>query len=705
VIKICPTLVVCVLLTSCAAGDDLHNATLWMQRSAERDALCRQSFALAAANLKRALADTTWSAVQEPSSARAELPPAVIVDVDETVLDNHWYEARLVRDGGHYERESWSAWCREEAATAIPGALQFCTLADALGVTVFYVTNRRADVGPATRSNLTALGFPMADDGSTLLPRTDASDKTARREAVAAGHRLLLLIGDSGGDFHASLGGEVESSRAAVEERFADRWGESWIVLPNPMYGSWDDGELAFNSAEQVESRRKVSPAVAAGVSPGSVVRHHLLRSGPMAAWTDMTAAAVWVQTTGPATVQLRYWPRGRPDLARLTESVRADRSGDHIVSFVLNDLEADARTDYELFLDGRRANLPWSLSVTTQPIWKWRGPGDGRPHDPPEFSFLLGSCNYVNDVAFDRPGRPYGAGYTIFESMADVSADFMLWLGDNTYFREADTSSELAMRARYAHTRALPELQRLLGTTHNVALWDDHDYGPDNSDRSFGMKGPAREIFSDYWPDRPRGLPGVPGTFLRMSYGDVDFFLLDNRTFRAPNEAPEGPDKVMLGAEQMSWLKDGLIDSRASFKLIVNGGQMLHPVPDHEDWARYPHERDELLSFLAEQAIKGVVFLSGDRHQSELMRVQWPGAAPWFELTCSPLTAGPAGSDHQSNHATRVEGSWVGERNFGLARLSGAWGDRTLSFSLHDVDGQRLWSRSLHQDELKPGR
>ena len=75
------------------------------------------------------------------------------------------------------------------------------------------------------------------------LPRTDASDKTARREAVAAGHRLLLLIGDSGGDFHASLAGEVESSRAAVEERFADRWGESWIVLPNPMYGSWS-GEV-----------------------------------------------------------------------------------------------------------------------------------------------------------------------------------------------------------------------------------------------------------------------------------------------------------------------------------------------------------------------------------------------------------------------------------------------------------------------------
>jgi alkaline phosphatase D len=701
VIRFLSAFVACVLLSPTAVGDDLHNATLWMQRSAERDALCRQAFALAGTNLARALFDPSWQAVASPSTASADLSPAVIIDVDETLLDNHWYEARLVRDGRHYERESWSAWCREEAATAIPGALQFCTYADSLGVTIYYVTNRRVDVAVATLANLKALGFPVAEDGSTLLPRTESSDKTERRAAVAAQHRVVLLVGDSGGDFDASLAGEVELSRSAVATRFADRWGASWIVLPNPMYGAWAKGELAFSSPGHVEPVASSSGSDAAD----SVSRHPLLRSGPMAAWTDMTAAAVWVQTTGPATVQLRFWPSGQAELARLTEPVRTDRSGDHIASFVLDELEPGARTDYELFLDGRRANLPWPLAVSTQPIWQWRGPGDGKPHDPPEFSFLLGSCNYVNDAPFDRPGRPYGAGHEIFESMADVSADFMLWLGDNTYFREADTSSEAAMRSRYAHTRALPELQRLLGSTHNVALWDDHDYGPDNSDRSFGMKGPVRRIFSDYWPDRPRGLPGVPGTFLRMSYGDVDFFLLDDRTFRAPNDAPPGPDKVMLGREQMSWLKDGLLDSRASFKLIVNGGQMLHPVPDHEDWARYPDERDELLSFLASQAIEGVVFLSGDRHQSELMRVQWPDAAPWFELTCSPLTAGPASSGHRSSHSARVEGSWIGERNFGIARLTGAWGDRTLSFSLHDVDGQELWSHAIHQDELKTTR
>jgi len=676
-------------LSSAVAGDNLFNGTLWMQSSVERDALCRQAYSLALANLSRAMADPSWRAVSSEGDQGADLPLAVIVDVDETVLDNHWYEARLVRDGGRYESESWARWCAEEAATAIPGALQFCQLANDLGVTVFYVTNRRLNVAGATLANLKALGFPVADDGSTLLPRVDTSNKTARRAAVAADYRVVLLMGDAGGDFHEDLAGDVASARAAAATRFADRWGKTWIALPNPMYGGWARGELAYSPAGHTEPPRE------------PVDRHPLLRSGPMAAWTDMTAAAVWLQTEGPASVQLRYWPDGKPQLARLTEAVAADTSIDHIASFVLEGLAPDTTVHYELFLNGARALLPWPLAVHTAPLWQWRGPGGDMPHDPPEMSFLLGSCNYVNDAPFDRPGEPYGAGHQIFEAMADHDADFMLWLGDNTYFREADTSSAGAMRRRYAHTRALPELQRLLGTTHHVALWDDHDYGPDNSDRSFGLKGPARQIFVDYWPDRPRGLPDVPGTFRLMSYGDVDLFLLDDRTFRAPNDAPLGPDKVMLGAEQMRWLKDGLHDSRATFKLIVNGGQMLHPLPDHEDWARYPDEREELLSFLAAEDIDGVFFVSGDRHQSELMFEARAGEAPWYELTVSPLTAGPAGEKYRSTHERQVEGSWVGERNFGLAEVTGEWGDRTLTFSLYDVEGAELWRRAFHQDEL----
>ncbi|MFT7463308.1 MAG: alkaline phosphatase D [Pseudohongiellaceae bacterium] len=676
-------------LSSPRAGDDLFNGTLWMQHSVERDALCRQAYSLALANLTRAMGEPSWCAMEAFVGELGGLPPAVIVDVDETVLDNHWYEARLVRDGNRYESKSWAKWCEEKAATVVPGALQFCQLADRLGVTVFYVTNRRESVAEPTIQNLRDLGFPVRDDGSNVMPRTDSSDKTARREAVAAEFRVLLLVGDAGGDFHEKLAGAVDLARRAAAGPFADRWGKSWIALPNPMYGGWARGELSFSPPDHSEPERVPVPG------------HPLLRSGPMAAWTDTTAAAVWLQMNAPATAQLRYWPEGKPKQARLTEAQSVDGDNDHIASFVLDGLAPGTTTLYELFLNGERALFSWPLAVRTPAIWQWRATEESKPHAPPNLSFLLGSCNYVNDASFDRPGKPYGAGFEIFESMAEMNADFMLWLGDNTYFREGDTSSEGAMRRRYAHTRALPEMQRLLATTHNIALWDDHDYGPDNSDRSFGLKGAANEIFTDYWPDRPRGTPSKTGTFLRMSYGDVDLFLLDDRTYRAPNNAPDSAAKVMLGPAQMRWLKDGLRTSRATFKLVVNGGQMLHPLPDHEDWARYPQEREEFLSFLASEDIEGVLFISGDRHQSELMLEARSGESPWYELTVSPLTAGPAGEKYKSTHDAQVEGSWVGERNFGLAKVTGNWGDRTLKLSLHDVDGQELWTRAFHQSEL----
>lgn len=231
------------------------NATLWQQTAVEYDGLTRGMYALAEVMLDRAVDDSTWTASLEQAEAGVasyrSKPPAVVLDVDETVLDNSPYQARLVLDNQTYGSASWQAWCREAAASAIPGALAFTKAAEAQGVQVIYLTNRDAAVEEPTRANLQALGFPMDADEDVLLtqgeiPEWQASDKTPRREAVAKAYRIVLLIGDNFGDF----AGDVDVSISEREQQaatFSRYWGTRWIVLPNPQYGSWEGATYDFN--------------------------------------------------------------------------------------------------------------------------------------------------------------------------------------------------------------------------------------------------------------------------------------------------------------------------------------------------------------------------------------------------------------------------------------------------------------------------
>ena len=169
-------------------------------------------------------------------------PPAVILDVDETVLDNSESEERSIREGAVYSEARWAEWCHERKATPIPGALEFTRAAAAKGVAVFYVTNRDHALEPATRDNLAKYGFPLGAGPDTVLTRAErpewASDKSSRRSLVARDFRILLLIGDDFGDFVTGARG-TPAARRALDEANAAMWGVKWIALPNPMYGSW----------------------------------------------------------------------------------------------------------------------------------------------------------------------------------------------------------------------------------------------------------------------------------------------------------------------------------------------------------------------------------------------------------------------------------------------------------------------------------
>ena len=220
------------------------NAVLWTQSALEFEASAVQAYRLALLQLEAALADPRWTAAIEQQGDASKLPPAVIVDVDETVLDNSYYQARLIRDNGVFANDTWDSWVAEGRATAVPGALEFSREAAKKGVTIFYVSNRTAKLEEPTRRNLAALGFPLTDGIDTVLvrgerPEWSASGKGPRRAFIAGHYRILMLIGDDLGDFVVDAAGtpSERQSRAAAQ---AEWWGRRWIMIPNPTYGSWE---------------------------------------------------------------------------------------------------------------------------------------------------------------------------------------------------------------------------------------------------------------------------------------------------------------------------------------------------------------------------------------------------------------------------------------------------------------------------------
>ncbi|MEJ2535318.1 MAG: 5'-nucleotidase, lipoprotein e(P4) family [Gammaproteobacteria bacterium] len=235
-------------------------AILWVQTAAEYEANARLVYRAATDRLDEAIADPDWDALAHEAEPGAPgRPPAVILDVDETVLDNSAYQARLVQDGGVYETDSWYAWCEERQARAVPGALAFTRLADARGVRVIYLTNRDHVLEAATADNLRALGFPVPADEDVVLTRGEREDwtsaKTARRAWVAERYRVIMLFGDNLGDFLSPYRVPIEE-RSALVERYGERWGRDWFMLPNPLYGSWESALFWHDYGRSLDERR-----------------------------------------------------------------------------------------------------------------------------------------------------------------------------------------------------------------------------------------------------------------------------------------------------------------------------------------------------------------------------------------------------------------------------------------------------------------
>ena len=244
----------------CNPGHALVNATLWVQSGAEYDANALQTYAAARRQLDAALADPSWSGAEEEKNEDPGQPPAVILDLDETTLDNAAYEARAIRAGTTYDKDMWRKWVAESAAIAVPGAAEFLAYAKSRGVTPFYITNRDFDPEhPGTRRNLELLGFPLTADNLLMRGMREEwkSDKSGRRAFVASTHRVLLLVGDDLNDF-VNARDKSHADREAIMARTASWLGTRWFMLPNPMYGSWDSAAVPAGGTPCEQLQRKI---------------------------------------------------------------------------------------------------------------------------------------------------------------------------------------------------------------------------------------------------------------------------------------------------------------------------------------------------------------------------------------------------------------------------------------------------------------
>lgn len=424
-----------------------------------------------------------------------------------------------------------------------------------------------------------------------------------------------------------------------------------------------------------------------------SFSQRELLQSGPMVGYSEMREVMLWLQTKKEASVKIIYWDTMDPDKKYETNEVKTTSEDAFTAHLIAGNVEPGRRYNYEVLINNKKLKFNYPLEFQSLKLWQWRS-------DPPDFTFATGSCAFINEEPYDRPGKPYGGDYHIFESIYKKKPDFMLWLGDNTYLREVDWNSKSGINKRYTHTRSLPELQPLLASVHHYAIWDDHDFGPDNSDGSFTHKDKTLTAFRNFWCNPSYGVNGNGGITSRFEWGDVEFFLLDDRYFRTADKL-SGENKAYFGDAQLNWLMSALASSRATFKVIVSGGQILNSVPDKDNYSTFPDEREKFLEMLEEQKITGLLFITGDIHLTEITKLERKKLYPLYEFTLSPLTSGVGKFDEKRNTARLNEYS-VKERNFGIFSVKGKKDDRMISLTVYNSNGEPVTAFSVKASELQ---
>ncbi len=461
------------------------------------------------------------------------------------------------------------------------------------------------------------------------------------------------------------------------------------------------------------------------------------ITAGPMLGHITARTAHIWLQGDGPGTIQIEYWPVQDPQQRQIAPAQALDARTDYSLHMELTGLKPETCYGYAVHLDDARADLGEGLVFTTPPMRSAQTP-------PANFTVYLGADAWLGDPDEEDAASPVADDYGLLTALtrairANPRPNFMIWLGDNVNFRAADYDSPWGMNARYRQSRSLVALRPLLRATNHYAVWDDHDYGPAAGNRGFVFKNDSLALFRRYWANPSYGLEELPGIFSRFGYQDADFFLLDDRYYRASDHTVEpsqdinwvrefkewalgsnqltrllgrrylgggpawlGENKTLFGAAQLDWLKQSLLNSPATFKVVVSGNPLFNDGNSGEGWQHFPGEREAFVEWLSLQKIPGLVFLSGGHQHTELIKRERKKNYPLYELSCSPLTASANLADAEQDNPQRLAGTLVTQRNYCSVDVVGPLGGRQLLLRAFNTDGKQLWVRQIEASELR---
>jgi alkaline phosphatase D len=331
---------------------------------------------------------------------------------------------------------------------------------------------------------------------------------------------------------------------------------------------------------------------------------------GPVLGRSSDDGARIWIKASKAATSAVVIGER--PDLqdGRRVSGPDLTAESDFLGIVEVTGLRPATRYFYRILIDDRAGPAAPSSFVTPPP--------DGTAE---RLRFAVTSC----------VGLP-GDAAPAWAELAKVPIDLLLQLGDNVY--AGSTDPEVQRRTYYAH-RAIPAHRGVVARTPSLAIWDDWDYAGNNSDGTAAGKELSLRTFKQLWPNPEYGQSADPGVYFKLSWGDVDFFMLDGRYHRSPNDATDDGQKTMLGPAQLAWLKRELAVSDATFKFLASGGEWQSGGRD-DSWRSFLHERNELFHFIEEHRITGVVLLSGGRHVTAAYQV----LGRFVEVTSGPFGA-----------------------------------------------------------------
>lgn len=407
------------------------------------------------------------------------------------------------------------------------------------------------------------------------------------------------------------------------------------------------------------------------------------LMEGPMIGAVTSDSITFWGRASGEFEVDVEYStdPQFRAPLR--SQAVRATADSDYTVRVTVACLAPATRYYYRLRVDGvadRYRLTPFATHTA--------------PVGAAPFRLAFGSCAR-HQLDAEQP---------VFHAIDAAEPDLFFWLGDNIY---ADSASSWVFAEDYRRQRSIASTLPLMRAVPQLAIWDDHDFGLNNSDVNNPARDASLTAFRNYWANPAFGLPDCPGVFFRYAYGGVDFFLLDGRYYRSPNTDPDGSTKTLLGARQGEWLRQELLASPAPFKVLVCGsGWSSEDGPKGDTWGAFLTERDALFDFIRDRGIEGVFCLSGDTHFGEINCIPWSerGGYDLYDLVSSPLAQATGASFLDAEPEMRIRAPWFRTVNFGL--LDFEWEpEPKVTFTLRDLRGDRVYEPlTLTPAELRNG-